>query len=503
VEFCYHACGNSAARFKRMWPHESRVLVCLLCVLALGAWHDATILMRYPVAVGIDGYYYVLQVNGLCEHGRLQFPTNTPLVFYFLAALRFISGDTVFAIKSGALILQALLCAGIFSVVRGATRSAWLGLLGSVLVSISALRLFMIAEYIKNLEAAALLTWCGWSIIRAAQTRRRIYVVSAVVLLVAAALSHRSALPVASAVAACALLWRMIIVPYRGKTYARLALPICLLLWLSPAIVAAQAFVALPPGLERELSPTPQWPLRLVAFGEGLLLLLISAATLAICAIRRTTSSLGIPEQVFGAVALFGLLVILNPFLVSANGWIGYAGRLGGLAYIQNSILLPGLLWQVMLARRDTLLYAVAVVSPLVILNARAASPAWLQDAPLAQRAVLIEELQANRGRLSPTSIVIAPHGDEFVLRHVLGVASQQRPPARAEGYTVFWEFNRVERSDLIPSMIVLPTGSDNVFNVIIEDGDSRRWVASLPDDRRRRLLTANPHYLAAYRSLD
>jgi hypothetical protein len=157
----------------------------------------------------------------------------------------------------------------------------------------------------------------------------------------------------------------------------------------------------------------------------------------------------------------------------------------------------------VILARRDTLLYAVAVVSPLVILNARAASPAWLQDAPLAQRALLVEELRANRGRLSPTSIVVAPHGDEFVFRHVLGVASQRRPPARAEGHTVFWEFNRVEGIDLIPSMIVLPTGSDNVFNVIIEDVDSRRWVASLPDDRRRRLLTANPHYLAAYRPPD
>ena len=37
------------------------------------AWRDAAALLKYPVAVGVDGYYYVLQVKQLLNTGHLHF----------------------------------------------------------------------------------------------------------------------------------------------------------------------------------------------------------------------------------------------------------------------------------------------------------------------------------------------------------------------------------------------------------------------------------------------
>ena len=47
----------------------------LLLVLTAGVAHDYVLLRTTGVAVGVDGYYYVLQVTQLAQSGRLYFPT--------------------------------------------------------------------------------------------------------------------------------------------------------------------------------------------------------------------------------------------------------------------------------------------------------------------------------------------------------------------------------------------------------------------------------------------
>src|SRR5690349_15033353 len=103
----------------------------LLLVLVLSALRDAYILFSYPVAVGVNGYFYVLQINQVANSGHLFFPTHTPLPIYLLTALRFLTGNAVAAIKVFGLLLQAALCLGVFALTGSTLRSVWLGLLGA------------------------------------------------------------------------------------------------------------------------------------------------------------------------------------------------------------------------------------------------------------------------------------------------------------------------------------------------------------------------------------
>jgi len=79
-------------------------------LLIFVAIRDASYLFSYPVAVGADGYYYVLQINELLKTHHLYYPSNTPIVFWILAALTFVTKNAVVAIKLGSIIvsMQAL-----------------------------------------------------------------------------------------------------------------------------------------------------------------------------------------------------------------------------------------------------------------------------------------------------------------------------------------------------------------------------------------------------------
>ena len=64
----------------------------LFALLTLGAARDASLLRRTPSAVGVDGYYYFLQITQIAKTGRLFFPTRTPLM---TPALAFASGTVI------------------------------------------------------------------------------------------------------------------------------------------------------------------------------------------------------------------------------------------------------------------------------------------------------------------------------------------------------------------------------------------------------------------------
>src|SRR5689334_11522463 len=108
-------------------------VVALSLLLLTAFWVDLTALTQYPTAVGVDGYYYVLQVNHLRSTGNLYFATPTPLVIYFLAALKSLIPETVLAIKVGACLLQVLLILGLCLLVRELTGSFALGLVSGLL----------------------------------------------------------------------------------------------------------------------------------------------------------------------------------------------------------------------------------------------------------------------------------------------------------------------------------------------------------------------------------
>ncbi len=181
--------GRGGRRIRRAGP-----IILVAALLLIAVWRDAAILFRHPVAPGWNGYYYVLQIDSLRNQGHFYFSTRTPLVFYGLAGLRALLGDTVLAIKIGSLLIHGLLCVGIFALLVSLTRSFWPGVIGMALAAFAPLHLFMVAEYIKQAGALCLLVWGCWATTRAFQTRNAKWATLSATLLVAAAFSHKSAL---------------------------------------------------------------------------------------------------------------------------------------------------------------------------------------------------------------------------------------------------------------------------------------------------------------------
>jgi hypothetical protein len=132
--------------------------------------------------------------------------------------------------------------------------------------------------------------------------------------------------------------------------------------------------------------------------------------------------------RVSGAIALMSLLITLNPFLNRENGSLSIAERVSLLAYIQLAILLP-LLFSLSssILTRWALPACLAASVLFSAVSLQLIPPKGLSDEYLARRAELIDTLKKNQGSLDGVKLVIAPHGDQFVVTEVLGIPSQQK----------------------------------------------------------------------------
>ena len=476
----------------------------LLVGLAVVAFRDLALLRRYGFPLGVDGYYYLLQVDELQTKGHLYFHSATPFVVYFLAGVGYLTGNSIFGIKLGAVVLHALLCAGIFALLASTIRSGWIAISGGALPAVSGLHFYMLSEFIANLMAIMLLVWCAFCVIQLIQTRRIAWAAYAVVLLVGAAFSHRSALVIVLAVVIFAglLYWLFAQDSLRGyRPYA--ALLFVSIVWLSPAILAMQSFARLPKWLTDEVLTVPKLPFDQYALGDEILLLIASLLVLFLLLAFRRRLPRGAGAYFFGSVALWSLVVTMNPFLNPVPGWLSLAGRLRGLAYIQVAILVPALLWWVIKLRRELAPYAVAVTIPFVLLSALSPRPRGMQPDYLSARQQLLTNLPRVRPQLGPNPIVIAAHGDEFLVTSVLGVPSQHTRPANTNHQDVFWLLRNMNNEDLTVLVLDVKPDSQSMSTVLIEDTELQAQLREMPDAERRRLFSINPHLATAYYSGD
>src|SRR4051812_10111809 len=91
------------------WAVAARILTVLglVALVAYSAWQRWQALAVSPFPLGVDGYFYPIQVRSLLEHGTLQYPAS-PLTFWFMApfaaATNPITGAKLGAAIGGALI---------------------------------------------------------------------------------------------------------------------------------------------------------------------------------------------------------------------------------------------------------------------------------------------------------------------------------------------------------------------------------------------------------------
>ena len=127
----------------------------LLVLVAIALLRDVYLLFRHSVAVGIDGYYYVLQIDSLYAHRGLFFPNIMPVGLYLLAAMRAWTGNPVLALKLGALASHLSLCLGVYVLLKSFTKSHVYALCGVLIITTSNLHAFLLSEFLSNSFALA------------------------------------------------------------------------------------------------------------------------------------------------------------------------------------------------------------------------------------------------------------------------------------------------------------------------------------------------------------
>ena len=478
---------------------SSRVIViaALLIILGFGVLRDSHLLFQNNVAVGVDGYYYVLQVQAIKNQHRLYFSTPTPFILDLLAELNYLENDPVKAVKIGSLALYCLLSVGIFALIASATHNLWLGVFGSTLAVVPQAHLYLTGEFINQLGALTLLVWAGWFAFSARQSDylRGAKIGGSIALTVAAALSHKLGIVIALMLIVFGLL---IVTLSRSVPWQAAALLTIVFIWLSPAIVSVQTLTHVPDWLRGQVSSRPHSPFGGPLFAPTLMLAIASVVVLclAIKSTRKVGPSPGI--FVFGSISLASLVIILNPFLNPEIGLGGVAVRFRVLSHVGAALLVPASISFVYLLRREAAVYLGAVFLPLLILSALAPLPYGLLPEYLARRERLVESLKFHSPELTQNSIVIAPHGDQFVVTATTGVPSQQRPPQNRQYDKIYWLLNEVSDSALRNGLIML-FRNHSATTTLIDDALFRSRWDKMTEIERNQLLPANPHVARSF----
>lgn len=465
-------------------------LVLLLASLSRD-WHYLT---QYPIAVGVDGYYYVLQVSQILKDGHLYFPSSSPFVLYSLAVLGAFIDNLVLAIKIGAVSLQFLLCVGIYALLRVTGHSRIFGYFGALLGAYVGLHLNFISEFLSNLGAIVLMIWCCVCLIKFVRNPTGAIMAASILLLIAAAFSHKSALPLILVLEILSIVIFPLLHIDRSFVIKCLCLCSLVLIFLSPALIDAQQIFELPRWLKDEITSQPQLPFGWVAFSEKLILLIVAPLTLIF--VYRLPEQIRKSTRIYlgCVVAVWSLLFTLNPFLNHARGWDGIATRLDSLSYIQIAILLPSLIWLWTHFEQKAYLYVSAIFAPLLFISIDARLPSGLQPAYLRTRTQLIEQLPEKISHIAPGSIVVAEQGTQFIVTFTTGFPAQNLLPIKPERVDTYWIVSGIRPPTDGKSMETLAGGEFGPLTVLIRHSELKEYLSLLPHDERQRLFFVNSH---------
>jgi hypothetical protein len=455
---------------------------------------DAILLFDHPVAAGFDGYYYVLQVDSLMN-GASYFQTKTPLILYFLTIIRIFFLDTVLAIKVGAIFLHLLLCLAVGAVLFLGTKSHWVGAFGSIYVAVAGLHYFMITEFINNLGAVTFILLGICFGMYAAQNKKRWpYIVSSICLLISAG-CHRSAVFIVGGlgiVACIAFLFFKAILERNPVAFLAFIL-LTLLLYFLPYFLAVQTIIDLPENFTKEFSTVPRLPITRFTMYDS-----VSVVWSAAIVVLMTFWHKRIPPYknhiIFLGIAFATLLVNLNGFVNPDMILIGKIGRLQTLIYIQVGLLVPYAVWLAYKTRRVLLWYALAFFVPLLLQSSRIDLPYGLQSSYLSNRQRLIAAMPSISQQIPADSIIIAPHGDQFVVTYSTGMPAQQTSPKDSRYRSIFWMLRKVPRNYRTRMTKEVYVEIQGTSTLLVSNNDLGEYWSHIEPLIRNQILISNPH---------
>lgn len=188
----------------RKLPAWVGIGVALIALAAWSAWQRWEVLTATPYPVGIDGFFYPIQLRALLADGALAYPAS-PLAFWLMAPLA-AATDPVTGAKLGAAVLGALIALPTYAVGTRLGGGRGAGLIAAVLATTSAGSMFLTIEFVKNGVGLTIAVTALWLVLRALEARTRARIAAAVAGVVATLLAHKLAAALVVALAIPAVL---------------------------------------------------------------------------------------------------------------------------------------------------------------------------------------------------------------------------------------------------------------------------------------------------------
>lgn len=169
------------------------VVAAWAAVVGLGAWsawQRWQVLAGSPYPIGVDGYYYPIQLRSLLERGHLAYPSS-PLAFWLMLPLAALT-DPVTGAKLGAALGGAAVVVPAFLVGRRLGGLAG-GLAAAVAAATTGGSFYLSFEFVKNGFGLTLVLVAVWLALRALERPSRGRLLATIALVIATALTHKLA----------------------------------------------------------------------------------------------------------------------------------------------------------------------------------------------------------------------------------------------------------------------------------------------------------------------
>jgi hypothetical protein len=139
------------------------------------------ILTRHPLIYGIDGPYYLIQVESLLETGRLAYG-DPPLTFFLFAFLTVLfGGDVTLGVRVGAALFSAVSAVPLYFLVKRVARMEVAGYAAMLISIFSAPHIRMMNDLLKNAVGACFLLFFVYylhELVFGSQSRRNLLLAS-------------------------------------------------------------------------------------------------------------------------------------------------------------------------------------------------------------------------------------------------------------------------------------------------------------------------------------
>ena len=173
------------------WVPSAGVAIALAGFVAWSFAQRWAVLSASPFPLGVDGYFYPIQLRSLLETGGLQYPAS-PLAFWLLAPFA-AATDPIIGTKLGAACFGALIALPAYGVGVHLGKSRGAGLVTASLATFSAGSAYLSIEFVKNGIGITVALTALWLVLRALETPSRARILGALVAIAAAILTHKMA----------------------------------------------------------------------------------------------------------------------------------------------------------------------------------------------------------------------------------------------------------------------------------------------------------------------